>query len=414
LASTVNAAEIVLPNGARIIVEERPASETAAVRLLIGGGQLDEPDGRHGVADLHAAMLLRGTREKTGFALARAAEELGGRLTAYARAAAESIAIEVPAASVDPAIRLVVETFHSPRLDGADLAKEKTLLSGSLATARDDPKTLLDDAFYRTLFPSHALARLASLTDSELQPIRIEDVRAFHHSRLDPARLALIVVGRCQTAGIESLGRELLEALPRVPGARPFGPVVRPPPPLGEGVRRRVSHRTTQPTLVVGLPTAGIPERDRPAFLLLRHVLSGFNERLYTEIREKRGYAYWIRTEGLELADAGAFGISTGAKQKFFPEIERILRQEISRIASEPVGGEELLRAVRYVRTAEAREDETNAGRVSVIANQLVEGAPPRTFEERVALLAAVTPEQIRQLARRLFEGKHMAVVTLY
>ena len=415
-ASALNASEIVLTNGARVVVEERSASETVAVRLLVGGGQLDEPDGRHGVADLHAALLLRGTRQKTGFALARAGEELGGRLTSRARAAAESIAIEVPAENAEPAIRLAIETFLSPKFEEADLAKEKALLAGSLATARDDPKTLLDDAFYRTLFPSHALARLASLTDAELRPIRIEDVRAFHRSRLDAGRLALIAVGRCSSARVESLARELLGPLPA--GARSGAPrlarVLSPPPPLPESVRRRVSHRTTQPTLVIGLPTVGLPDRERPAFLLLRHVLAGFDERLYSEIREKRGYAYWVRTEGLQLPEAGAFGISTGAKEKYFPEIERILRQELSRISAQPISAEELKRAVRYARTAEAREDETNPGRVGVIANDLAEGAPVRSYDERVARLSAVTPEEIRELARRLFEGKHVAVVSLY
>ena len=48
---------------------------------------------------------------------------------------AESIAIEVPSENLEPAIRLVVETFVEPRFSPEDLAKEKTLLAGSLATA---------------------------------------------------------------------------------------------------------------------------------------------------------------------------------------------------------------------------------------------------------------------------------------
>ena len=410
------AAEILLPNGARVIVEERPASEIAAVRLLVGGGQLDEPSGRHGVADLHAAMLLRGTREKSGFALARAAEELGGRLSSRARAAAESIAIEVPSVNVEPAMRLVAETFLSPRLEPADLTREKALLASSLATARDDPKTLLDDAFYRTLFPSHPLSRLASLTDAELRVVGIEDVRAFHRARVDAGRLAFLVVGRCSAAQVEALARTLLGGLPVTarPGAPLVAAVVPPAPPLSADAIRRVSHRTTQPTLAIGFPNSGVGDRDKPAFLLLRHILAGFDERLYREIREKRGFAYWIRAEGLELPRAGAFGISTGAKEKYFPEIERITRAELSRLAADPVASEELKRAVRYLRTEEARADETNTGRIGAIANDLVDGVPVRSFEERIARLAAVTAEEIRQLARRLFEGKHMAVVTLY
>ena len=62
----------------------------------------------------------------------------------------------------------------------------------------------------------------------------------------------------------------------------------------------------------------------------------------------------------------------------------------------------------------EARRDATNAGRVSVIAEQLVAGSPPRTYEERVSRLEAVSPAQIQALAHRLFAGKHLGVVTMY
>ena len=409
-------AEIVLENGARILAEERPATETAAVRLVIGGGDLDEPPGRHGVSDLHAAMLLRGTRARTGFAQARAGEELGGRLSARSRPAAESIAIEVPSENLEPAIRLVVETFLEPRFSPEDLAKEKTLLAGSLATARDEPKTLLEDALYRTLFSSHPLSRLANLTEAEIKTVGIEDVRAIHRTRLDAGRVALIVVGNCSAARVEALGRELLSGLPATarPGGRLLVPSLKEPPSLSTDVKRRVDHRTTQPILAIGVPTPGVSDREMPAFLLLKHLLAGFDERLYTEIREKRGYAYWVTAEGYEFPWGGAFGISTGAKEKFFPEIERILREQLSRIAAEPVKAEELKRAVKYLRTEEARNDETNAGRVVVIGNELVDGAPARTYEERVDRLSAVTPGEIRDLARRFFAGKHVAIVSLF
>jgi predicted Zn-dependent peptidase len=83
-------------------------------------------------------------------------------------------------------------------------------------------------------------------------------------------------------------------------------------------------------------------------------------------------------------------------------------------VASAPVSAEEQTRAARYLRTEEARRDATNAGRISVIAEELVAGSPPRTYAERVARLEAVTPAQIQALAHRLFAGKHVAVVTMY
>src|SRR5262249_59388621 len=85
-----------LANGAVVVIEPRPSSEMVAIRLIIGGGNLDV-SAPPALTRLHAALLLRGSRERDGFALARAAEELGGRLSAVARPLAETVSITLPA-----------------------------------------------------------------------------------------------------------------------------------------------------------------------------------------------------------------------------------------------------------------------------------------------------------------------------
>ncbi len=405
-----------LSNGVRVVVETRPATETVAIRLVVGGGDLDDPSGKAGVARLHAAMLLRGTKEKTGFALARAAEELGGRLTAYSRPLHETISLTVPAQSAEPAMRLVAETFLAPRLDRQDLDKEKDLLAGEIATERDQPSTARRDAVYRAVFRDHPLSRLALPLEKQIRAVTVEDIRAFQHGRLAGGRLALLIVGNCDARRVLALAQELLDAVP----AGPFSsdalirPSFSPPPALAADESEHVSRRTTQAELTVALPTSGISDADRPAFALLSHVLGGFQERLYQEIREKHGWAYSVDAGGENFPGAGLFEVTTGAEKEHLSDIERGVREELARIASSPVRPEELGRAVRYLQTSEARRDATNAGRAAVLTEELLAGSPRRTYEERIARLRAVRPEEIQTLARRLFAGRHVAVVRMY
>ena len=417
LPTAVSAEQHRLENGTFVVVEPRPSTETVAVRSIVGGGNLDEPPGRRGISRLHAALLLRGTAQRSGFALARAAEELGGRLTSSSRPLAEIVSLTVPAENAEAALRLVVEAFLSPRLDAADLEKEKTLLIGALATERDQPSTHRRDEVYRAVFGSHPLSRLALPSDGEIRSVRIEDVRAFHRSRLEGPRIALLVVGRCEPSRMVAVAREVLKGLPI--GAASVRnelerPVLPPPAPLPADVERRVKKRTTQPEMTVALPTDGLSDAQLPAFALLSHILGGFQERLYQEIREKHGWAYAVDAGGENFPGAGLFEVTTGAKKEHFTDIERVIRKELERAASSPVTPEELLRAVRYRRTAEARRDATNAGRANVLTEELLAGSPLSTYEERVARLAAVKPEEIPALAHRLFAGKHVALITMY
>jgi predicted Zn-dependent peptidase len=415
LTSIAFADDRTLSNGLRVVIEPRPALETVAIRLLIAGGDVADPPGKTGVARLHAALLLRGTRERTGFALARAAEELGGRLNSYSRAFAEAISLSLPAESAEDALRLVADVYLEPRLEAADLEKEKNLLSSSLATDRDEPSVFRQDEVYRTLFGSHPLRRLALPRNEDVQAVQIGDIREFDRSHRDARRLALLIVGNCDEKRLTSLAERLLGKIPASAGQTAgLSANLAPPAALAADASRHVSKRSTQPEISVALPTAGISDAETPAYDLLRHILGGFQERLYDEIREKRGWAYWVRAEGLSIPGAGYFSVTTGAHKEHLSEIDQIIRGELKRVASAPVSAAEQTRAARYLRTEEARRDATNAGRISVIAEQLVAGSPPRTYAERVARLEAVTPAQIQALAHRLFAGKHLAVVTMY
>jgi predicted Zn-dependent peptidase len=415
VAAIAFAEDRVLSNGLQVIIEPRPATETVAIRLLIAGGDVADPPGKTSVARLHAALLLRGTRDKTGFALARAAEELGGRLTAYSRTLAESVSLSLPAENAEAGLRLAAEVYLEPRLDAADLEKEKTLLLTSLATERDEPSVFRRDEVYRTIFGNHPLRRLALPTSDEVKAVKIEDIRNFDRAHRDARQLALIIIGHCDERRLMSLAETLLGKIPAGTDASPrMSPRLSQPAPLSSDISRHVSKRSTQPEISVALPTDGISDAEEPVYELLRHILGGFQERLYDEIREKRGWAYWVRAEGLAIPDAGDFSVTTGAHKEHLSDIEKIIRAELERIASSPVSADERTRAIRYLRTAEARRDATNAGRVSVVAEELVGGSGPRTFEERVARLEAVTPAQIQALAHRLFAGKHVAVVTMY
>jgi len=190
-------------------------------------------------------------------------------------------------------------------------------------------------------------------------------------------------------------------------------PEIPPPSPLPANARRRVGKRTTQAEIMVALPFAGVADADLPTYALLRHILGGFQERLYAEIREKRGFAYWVALRGFAMPEAGWFGVHTGTDKKNLPEVEEVIRAELGRIANEPVTAEELDRARRYLITSLARDEETNGGRAGSLVVALLDRRPFRGYRESVARLEAVTPERIQEVARGLLAGRHLAVVTL-
>ena len=404
-----------LDNGLRVIVDETPATETVALRLVLLGGALEAPLEHRALAELHASLMIRSTWTHKAPDLSRAVEALGGRLSSGASLRAETVAFDGPAESLEAAIALLAEVLREPRLDAYELEKEKGLLAGSIASSHDVPGTYLMDETYKSLFTGHPFERLVDPSVDEVRAVTIDEVRKFHEGRFGAGRIVLVVAGRCTATDVERIARAAFGIslsggipLPNVPL-----PSIPAPSPLPNDTRRSVGKRTTQAEIMVALPMSGIGDDDIPAYLLLRYILGGFQERLYTEIREKRGFAYWVALRGFTMPEAGWIGVHTGADKKNLPAIEEVIRTELARIAKEPVSVEELDRARRYLTTSQARDVETNADRAGYLTTALLDRRPFRTYDESVARLAAVTPVQIQDLARRLFDGHHVAVVTL-
>lgn len=400
-----------LPNGARLVIQERADSETFALQITVLGGAAEDPAELFGLSPLLAKMLLRGSPAISASEQARRIEATGSSLEARAGPTGISLAASGPASAFGSVLDIVADAMAHARLDAGDLVKEIALARQSLASARDDPS----EALWRTALPlvygSHPLGRVVDDPAKHAAAVEAGALRRVWEQRFAGRRLIVVVVGGVDEASARS------RALAAFGGLAPGEPVpsqLSAPTMLVSERRARARRRTSQPTLLVAFPTAGVAAADAPALDLLNQILAGFQERLSAEIRERRGWAYWLGAWDARHPGAGAFGIVTAVPKKHLLEAERLIRAELQRIASEPPPEAEVERARRYLLTSKARTWQRSAERARAYATDLVNGSAPSDYDVLARRYEAVTPEAIRDLARRLFQASQPVVVTLY
>jgi hypothetical protein len=431
-----------LDSGLRLIVQERPATETVALRLMLLGGALDAPLERRSLAEIHASLLARSTWTHKAAELARTVEALGGRMSSGTSLRAETVSFDGPAESLEPGIRLLAEVLREPRLDPYELEKEKGLLVSSIASANDSPSSYLIDETYKALFTGHPFERLVQPQPEEVRAVTIDEVRRFHEGRLANGRIALIVVGKCAAADVEGMARAAFgpslaalrsgvaprpaaggvdpEELREIAGAGTAAaspaplPTIPAPAPLPADARRRVGKRTTQAEIMVALSVAGRLRR-RPARLRAASPRPRGVSRRGSTRRSARSAA--SRTGSLCAASrcprpAGSAS-TRGRTRRTSPRSKR--SSAPSCVASRPSRSprRSSTRARRYLITSVARDEETNGGRAGSLVVALLDGRPFRSYQQNVARLDAVTPERVQKVARRILEGRHVAIVTL-
>ncbi|HEY4621438.1 MAG TPA: pitrilysin family protein, partial [Gaiellaceae bacterium] len=164
-----------------------------------------------------------------------------------------------------------------------------------------------------------------------------------------------------------------------------------------------------QAHLVLGVRGYPIGHPDRYALQLLAVILGGgMSSRLFTEVRERRGLAYYVHAASGTYTDAGTVYTGAGADVDRVDEAITTIIDELRKIAAEPVPAEELEKARGYTKGRFVLRLESPQGTIQyglrreVLENEIEEP------DELLRRLDEVTVEDVQRVGRDLFEEKRL------
>ena len=123
---------------------------------MAGGSASEEPLER-GATHFLEHLLFKRTPRRSGAAVARITDRLGGDCDAYTTKECVSFHARVPAERAKEAVDLLVDLTSGPAFTAADVEVERGVILEEMAEAEDVPDDLLHESFLRRLWPAHAL-----------------------------------------------------------------------------------------------------------------------------------------------------------------------------------------------------------------------------------------------------------------
>jgi len=165
--------------------------------------------------------------------------------------------------------------------------------------------------------------------------------------------------------------------------------------------------------LALGFPTVSAQGPERYGLEVLSTVLGGgVSSRLFQRVREERGLVYTVFSSTAYYTDAGALLVYAATEERRLPEVLELVWQEIERLAAAVPSSEEVARAVERLRGSFLLGLEDPAGRMFRLGTNAALGRDILPIPEVERRLRAVTPEEVRELARR-FLPRGRAVTAL-
>ncbi len=388
-----------LPDGPRVISSRVSGARSVSIAAYVLAGSRLESSAEAGVAHFMEHLTFKGTAAyPTTRAISEAIEGVGGSFNAATDRESTVYWVRVPRREAPRAMDVLGELIVRPVLSTEEIDGERPVIVEEIRSYQDDPAEYAQSLFQVALFGDGPLGREICGDEAGIRALPADTIREFWRATYRPANTVVAVAGDLDHAtAVELADAAFGSGNGHVPGFEPA-------PALPAGERVRVDKRdTAQAQLVVGLPALRRDHPDAWVLGVLNAVLGdGMSSRLFLSVREARGLAYDIGSGTVDYADAGALEVSAGVDPAKLGQALTAILAELERLRDEPVPGDELDKARRYLAGGlELRMDETRHV-ASWIGGQEALHDRVMTIDEALAAIDAVTSDDIQRLAGEL------------
>jgi predicted Zn-dependent peptidase len=169
-----------------------------------------------------------------------------------------------------------------------------------------------------------------------------------------------------------------------------------------------------QAHVCIGVHSYPLEHPDRYVLQVLSTVLGGgMSSRLFTEVRERRGLAYYVYGLNHSYTDAGSLYAQAGVDINRIDDAVSTIAAELRKIAAEAVPTEELEKAKSFSKGRFVLQLETSQGLIMFgLRRETLESRTPDP-EEIVAEIGKVTADDVSRVAQDLIDrqGINLAVI---
>lgn len=343
----IPAQRFVLPDGAVLLVAERPAVPLVVIRVYLPAGSAFDAPGTPGLANLTAEILTRGTAKRTGPALDETIEFVGGSLEAGAGRDGATVTLSVLKKDLPLGLGLLFEVLTQPTFPESEFGRKVKEIQAEIRRSEQGPESVAARALAEMLYPGHPYGHPVAGTVESVGKLTRDQVVAFYRAHYRPDRAIVVAAGDVKA---DQIRREIVRRIAswKASGEAPPRPPKTPasPPVRSETVKREL----TQATVLLGRPAVGHGHPDFYPLVVASYILGGGSaSRLYTRVREEHGLAYDVSSH-LSVGKYGAsFVVSLQTRTDGVAEAVRLVREEMARMGQESVSEKELDLAKNYL-----------------------------------------------------------------
>jgi predicted Zn-dependent peptidase len=397
-----------LGNGLRVLTAPMSHAQSVSCVVMLAAGSRYETAETNGIAHFAEHMFFKGTeRRPTARDIAGEIDAIGGEFNAFTGKEYTGYYVRCGAETRDTALDVLVDMLRNSRFDPEEIEREKGVIIEEMNMYYDTPRDFIGGVYESLLYGDQPLGWDIIGRKETVRAATRETFTDYTSTWYAPERMVVGIGGRLGN-GLQARLEELLGDLePRSTGTpAQVQPV--------ENGRVKVHTKTSdQAHLVLGVRSRPLTDPDRYVLQLLATVLGGgMSSRLFTEVRERRGLAYYVFGSNHSYTDTGSLYAQSGVDINRIDDAVTTIVEQFRLLAEEPVPADELEKARNFAKGRFVLQLESPHGTIMFgLRREVLEGR----FEEPQAVLDAldaVTADDLQRVAQEILaDGPYLSVI---
>lgn len=336
-----------LKNGLTFIEAPSRGTMTATILIMVATGAKYESKEISGLSHFLEHVFFKGTKNRpTAHKIVSELDGLGCDYNAFTGKEYTGYYIKVASPKLNKAIDVLSDMFLYSKFDANEINRERGVIIEELNMYRDNPMMYIEDIFEECLYGDTPAGRDTIGTKETISSVKRKDFLDYVGSQYGPENTCIIVSGNIEGKNIlkEIDSKFNVVAFNKRGNSFRAKELV-----VDEQKKKQVKihyKKTDQAHLSLGVRSYAYDHKDAHILKIISLILGGsMSSRLFINLRERNGLAYYVRTGVETYSDSGYITTQAGVPVDKIEKAISIIISEYKKITKDLVKEDELKKA---------------------------------------------------------------------
>lgn len=398
-----------LNSGLKVLEIPVDSAKSVTVLVLFGVGSRYETDKISGLSHFLEHMYFKGSQKRpTAMQISETIDAVGGEMNAFTGKEYTGYYIKVAGEHGELAMDVLSDMLQNPILDPEEIKRETGVIIEELKMYEDQPILYVGELFEEFMFGKTNIGRMTIGTRDTVAGLKRDDFVNYRKQFYTVNNTLVVLAGDLSKVKGKSETYFQPSNFDKAPQY------------LKQNIEKPAKKylmnvKTTEQThLYVGFKTIASDDPDRYILKVIASILGGgMSSRLFTQVRERRGLAYYVKTSSELYLDCGYLAARAGVAHEKFDEAMSAILEEFRKIRDEKVSEAELNKAKEYLKGSMWLSLETPDNIAEMLGLEYILHQEVTTPEERIKKIETVTAEDILRVAKKWFVDDRLAATVI-